>query len=334
MVWERMAHLREEMTGVERWQALGRWIGDHLAFIAPVCVAIGVLFPQVFGPVNTYAVPFLFAGMTFQGALSNTFAQLVHVFRHPAYMVAIILSAQLVLPILAYGLAQLVFAGSHEVILGILLEYCVPVGVITFMWVGMYAGNGALALGTILVSTLIAPFTIPLTLQVFMGAVVHVDALGMMISMIQMIGIPAVIGMLVNQVSHGWGERVLSPAIAPLIKLFVIVIIISNSTGMSDYVLHPTPELVAVAVFVLAFSTFAYAWGYGLARLAHRGYEDQVAIGYCCGIRNISAGAVIASVYFPGTPVIFPCMVGTLLQQMLAATFGSFIRRVNGKREA
>ena len=245
---------------MRQWQALGGWIGAHLALLAPVCVATGVLLPQVFGPVNTYAVPFLFACMTFQGSLSNTFQQVADVFRHPWPMLVVILSSQVVLPLLSYALGLLFFPGSPEVVTGILLEYCVPVGVITFMWVGMYEGNTPLALGTILVSTLIAPFTIPLTLQLLMGAVIHVDAVGMMLSMIEMVGAPAVLGMLVNQLSHGWGQRTLSPAIAPAIKLFVLVIITSNSTGMSDYVLHPTAQLVAVAAFVLVFSSLGYLW--------------------------------------------------------------------------
>ena len=310
---------------------MGEWIGAHLALIAPVCVVVGVLTPGVFGPVNTYAVPFLFACMTFQGSLSNTFRQLLDVFRHPALMLAIIFSAQVLLPLLAYALGSLLFGASADLVLGILLEYCVPVGVITFMWVGMYGGDSALALGTILVSTLIAPFTIPATLQLLMGAQVHVDAAGMMLSMIGMIGAPAVAGMLVNQLTRGWGSRTLSPAIAPLIKLFVIVIIISNSTGMSEYVLHPTPQLLAVAAFVLAFSTFGYAWGLALARALKLDHPKTVTLTFACGIRNISAGAVIAGEYFPGTPVILACMVGTLLQQMLAGGAGAVLTRLRRK---
>ena len=318
---------------MKTWQALGGWIGAHLAVLAPVCVAIGVLTPGIFGPVNTYAVPFLFACMTFQGSLSNTFRQVLDVFRHPLLMLLVIVSAQVVLPLVAYGLGLLLFAGSPEIVTGILLEYCVPVGVITFMWVGMFGGNTPLALGTILVSTLVAPFTIPLTLQLLMGTVIHVDAAGMMLSMVEMVGAPAVAGMLVNQLTHGWGSRALSPAIAPAVKLFVIVIIISNSTGMSDYVLHPTPQLLAVAAFVLVFSSAGYLWGLGLALALRRSHPDVVTLSFACGIRNISAGAVIAGQYFPGTPVIFPCMVGTLLQQILAGANGSLLRRLE-KRTA
>ena len=56
-------------------------------------------------------------------------------------------------------------------------------------------------------------------------------------------------------------------------------------------------------------------------------------LSFACGIRNISAGAVIAGQYFPGTPVIFPCMVGTLLQQILAGTNGMVLKRLGRRRD-
>ena len=48
---------------------------------------------------------------------------------------------------------------------------------------------------------------------------------------------------------------------------------------------------------------------------------------YLVGMRNISAGAVIAGEYFPGE-VMFPVVIGTLFQQVLAAGFGTALRRL------
>ena len=47
---------------------------------------------------------------------------------------------------------------------------------------------------------------------------------------------------------------------------------------------------------------------------------------YGSGMRSISAGAVIAAAYFPGE-VLFPVMIGTLFQQVLAACYGKLIER-------
>ena len=80
------------------------------------------------------------------------------------------------MPVLAFALASLLFAGNVNIITGILLEYSVPIGIVSFMWVGMFSGNTALGLSAILVSTVLAPFSIPLTLKLLMGATIHMDA--------------------------------------------------------------------------------------------------------------------------------------------------------------
>ena len=55
--------------------------------------------------------------------------------------------------------------------------------------------------------------------------------------------------------------------------------------------------------------------------------EATVSMIYGSGMRNISAGAVIAGAYFPAE-CLFPVMIGTLFQQILAAFYGSLVRRV------
>ena len=52
---------------------------------------------------------------------------------------------------------------------------------------------------------------------------------------------------------------------------------------------------------------------------------------YGTGMRNISAGAVIAATYFPGE-VMFPVMIGTLFQQVLAALFGKLLAQKKENR--
>ncbi|MFQ9151786.1 MAG: hypothetical protein ACLR6B_10055 [Blautia sp.] len=55
--------------------------------------------------------------------------------------------------------------------------------------------------------------------------------------------------------------------------------------------------------------------------------ELAVSMLYGSGMRNISAGAVLAAAYFPGE-VMFPVMIGTLFQQVLAACYGKLIERM------
>lgn len=309
---------------MQRWTRFGEAIGSRMAFIAPCCVAVGVLFPGTFSHLTPF-VTAMFAAMTFQGSLNNTFRQVAGVFRHPLPMLGVLAVVLVAMPVMAWALASVLFGNDPNLVIGVLLEYSVPVGVVSFMWVGMYGGNAALGLATILVSTVLAPFSIPLTLQLLMGASVQVDVVGMMGDMLVMIALPAVAGMVVNDATHGWGRRTLSPVLSPACRVLLILIITTNSTAMADYMRHLTPELVAVAIFILLFAMTGYVWGFLLARLLHRPLPDLVTMCFDCGLRNISAGAVIAAAYFPGE-VVFPVMMGTLFQQVIAAVFGQRMR--------
>ena len=76
-----------------------------------------------------------------------------------------------------------------------------------------------------------------------------------------------------------------------------------------------------------------YAIGWIIAILTRQNKEATVSMIYGSGMRNISAGAVIAGAYFPAE-TLFPVMIGTLFQQILAAFYGSMMRRVQtGQQE-
>ena len=305
---------------MEAWKRLGRSIGSHMPVIVVLCVAAGVLFPRALAPLGP-AVPALFAFMTFQGSLDNTFHQVVGVLRDPLPLIAILSVTLVAMPALAFLLANALFSGNADLVAGILLAYCVPIGIVSFMWVGMFSGNTALGLTAILASTVVSPFSIPLTLKLLMGTTIHIDAVGMMLDMLLMIALPALAGMLANDLTRGWAREVLSPAAAPLSKIFLIVIIASNSTSMSEYVLHMNWTRLGVALFVLLFTASGFAWGLLAARLLRTDEATAITLSFDCGLRNISSGAVIATQYFPGEAV-FPVMCGTLFQQLLASLAG------------
>jgi predicted Na+-dependent transporter len=320
---------RDVAEGIGLMEALRRFeraIGSKMALVSLGCVALGVLFPQAFGPLEVI-VPALFAIMTFQGSLNNTFRQLAHVFRDPRRLLVILAVNVVGMPLVARILAGAIFGGDPNLVTGIVLEYSVPIGVVSYMWIGMYGGNTALGLAAILVSTVLSPFTIPLGLQLLLGQTVQVDVMGMMTSMIFMIALPALAGMVVNDATHGWGRETLSPNLSPISKILLMVIITANATGISDFMRNLTPVLVGVMAFILVFATSGFLWGLVAARLGGESLPNLVTMCFDCGIRNISAGAVLAAAYFP-PEVMFPVMMGTLFQQVLAASFGTIMSRI------
>ena len=314
---------------MDAWKRLGGFIGSHMAFVSPACVVLGVLFPQM-GAMRPLVIP-LFAFMTFQSSLSNTFGNLARTVRHPAPMLVSLVLASVVMPCAACALATALFGTNPNLVCGVVLEYSVPIAVVCAMWTNMLGGDPALSLATILVSTVAAPFMIPLTLHALLGQTIEVDAARMMGEMIVSIALPALAGTAANDLTHGRAARELSPVIAPAAKIALVLVILTNSTGVAPYVRNLTPTLVAVAAFICVFSAGGYAIGLLAARVMRRPYDQTASMTYLVGMSNISAGAVIAGEYFPGE-VMFPVVIGTLFQQVLAACFGNLLRRTRRRR--
>lgn len=314
------------------WFAFNGLISTHMMIVAPLCVLVGVLFPGPFAWMSP-AVPWLFAFMTFQSSMGATARQLFDVVRHPKLLVVTLLILLVGMPCLARLVGGLLLPGEHDTLLGVVLEYCVPMGVNGLMWVEIFTGNKSLTLAAVIISTVLAPLTMPLTMELLMGTSVHVDVLGMMVDLLFMVAIPAVLGIACNDLSHGKANAKVAPWIAPLSKVFLIAVLLANSTRISDAMHHLTPTLVLTAVMMATISTFGYVVGYAAARLLRSDVSDSLTMGICTGARNVSSGAVIAGMYFPDA-AMFPVMMGTLFQHVIAAVYGGAIRRLERRHAA
>lgn len=313
---------------------LGRmntFIEKHMAFVTPLCLLFGVLFPGIAGRGVPF-VPVMFAVMTFIGALKSSFQDIGKVLKNPLPLLLSIFILHVVMPVAAFGLGHLLFSDNANLITGMVLEFAVPTAVVGVMWVSIYQGNNSMTLSLVIIDTVLAPFVIPATLHILVGARVEMDTREMMLELIFMIALPALLAMCLNQASHGKVRETWPSRLAFFSKLCIIFVVSSNSSKVAPYVRHLNLERVWVAVCILFLAASGYILGWITARVLKLGKENEVSVMYGAGMRNISAGAVIAAAYFPGE-VLFPVMIGTLFQQVLAATFGSWISRKRERQE-
>ena len=294
-------------------------MGDHMVVVIPICLVFGVTFPEVLGRLRP-AVPTLFMIMTFQNSLGNSLAGLRRAIRKPQALFLTLLMVHVIVPLVAFASAGLLFGFNSQTVVGVVLEYVVPIGSSTVMWVSMCEGDVLLMLATLLVSTTIVPFSIPASLQILVGATVEVDSFGLMRDMAYMVALPALVATFINEKSHGRAAREVMPRLSPISRILLPIIVCANSTGIADQLRHLTPRLVGIAVFIGVFAVAGYALGIVLGRIARQPYERIAVMTFGCGVRNISAGAVLASTYF-SAEALFPAVIGTLFQQTLAAAF-------------
>ena len=310
--------------------AYNRFVEKWMVLLAPTYMIVGILLADYLAQFK-FMVPWLFAFMTFSGSLCTGFRDLKQVVKRPVPLFVCMLILHGIVPVCAFAAGGLLFPENHALLSGFVLAFSIPTGVVSLMWVGIYKGSTPFTLSMILIDTLLAPFVVPMLLQGLVGADVQMDVMGMMQELLLMVGVPALIAVSLNQLTKGKVKTVLSPRLAPFSKICMMCVITVNATGMQPFFQEFDPLLIGILAVVLVLAASGYSLGWLAARLLHRSGEETVSMILNSGMRNISAGAVIAGSYLPPEALI-PVMGGTLFQQILAAVFGKLITISRARR--
>ena len=316
------------MQKLTQWS---RFLGAHFPWFVLACATTGVLFPDVFSWLNGPITMGLFAFMTFANSLGGGFRELGRVFLRPLPVIVTLVLLHVVIPVLTLGLGNLLFPDAPLFTTGLVLEYVIPTGVASLMWVGICGGNGPLCLSIVLLDTLAAPVVIPLSLKLLVGSVVEVDTWGMMGNMLVMVALPALAAMTVYQATGGRAAVTLKPKLELFAKLALLTVITANATSCASFLreLDRTLVLVMAAVFLLCL--FGFLAGYWVAKLMGLDFPTRATMCLNTGLRNISAGSVLALQYFPAQAV-FPVALTPLFLQFTTSIIVKVLMRTPSGR--
>ena len=209
-------------------EKLDAFLGKHMAVLIVAFVLVGITFPDIFSPINDYTMA-LFAFMTFANSLGGGFREMADVARRPLPVVVIFAILHVVMPLLALAAGKLLFPEAPLFTTGLVLEYAIPTGVASLLWVSIGRGNTSMCLSVVLLDTLLAPFVIPLTLRVLLGSVVEMDTASMVGNLMIMVAIPALLAMTLFQMTRGRVAATVKPRLAPFAKLTMLVLVLALS---------------------------------------------------------------------------------------------------------
>ncbi|WP_233532176.1 bile acid:sodium symporter family protein [Paenibacillus alkalitolerans] len=307
-------------------QRINRTLETMMPFLTPLSVVLGILLSYRAAGL-AWLVPWIFAWMTFAGSLNLNFGDMKKALKQPLPILMFLLILHVAMPLYAWGAGYLFFPGDPLTRTGMVLLLAIPTGVMSLIWVGIYKGNTALTLTMILVDTLLSPFLVPFALSALVGAEVRMDVFGMMKGLFWMVVFPSIVGMACNQWSRGALKQVWGPRFAPFSKVGLVAVVTINSAVVAPHFTEMSVKAVGIAAVCFFVVIVGYLAGYAVSKLFGWDRETAVAMTFNCGMRNISAGAVLAIQYFP-PPVAVPVIMGMVFQQMTASLFAYlFFRR-------
>lgn len=309
---------------------LNKQLEKIMPLITPTSVVLGVLL-SVYIKDFTYLIPWIFAFMTFAGSLNSNFKSLSDVVRHPLPIFAAMVLLHILMPIWAWGVGHITFQGDIFTITGIVLGMAIPTGVTSFIWVSIYKGNIPLTLSIILIDTLLSPLIVPYCLSLLIGERIEMDVLGIMQGLVGMIVVPSILGMVLNQLLKGDVTKKLSSTLAPFSKISIGIVVMLNGAVIAPYLKEINLKLISITLVVFFIAVTGYVFSFLIGKLIRSDRDTVVSLTFSGGMRNISAGAVIAVTYFPPA-VAVPVVVGMLFQQILASFTGYFMGRYFNKK--
>jgi BASS family bile acid:Na+ symporter len=218
------------------------------------------------------------------------------VFTRPAPVIAGIVLHYLVMPLAAWVIAKALHM-PPDLTAGMVLVGSVASGTASNVMIYLARGDVALSVTISALSTLVGVFATPLLTRLYVDASIAVDVHGMLMSILQIVALPIVLGLVVN---HLFGKLVRKIEwLLPLVSMVSILLIIAAVVG-------GTQKSIASVGLVVAFGVVLHngiglLGGYWGGRLL--GFDEAVCrtLAIEVGMQNSGLAATLGKLYF--TPI-------------------------------
>ncbi len=302
---------------------------DRLVVLFPVWVVIagglGLYHPPLFawfsGSLIVWGLAIIMLGM----GITLTLDDFRAVARMPRAVLAGVVAQFLIMPLLGWSCAH-AFGLPPALAVGVILVACCPGGTASNVVCYLARANVALSVLMTMCSTFLAIVLTPLLTKLLAGTLVPVDAWGLLISTIQVVLLPLVIGLSLNHFTPRLVGYVLP--VAPLVSVVVIVLICASILAQSGAALLASGPQLLGSVFAL------HAGGFGLGYLFGRllGYDRIISrtISVEVGMQNSGLGAVLAKLHFADPQTAVPAAISATFHSLIGSLLASWWRGRGG----
>ncbi len=321
--------IRRVLTGIK----------GNLIYVVLGSLAAGLAVGRVVGPSTTdllgaAVVPILFL-MIYPMMITIDLREVRNVRAHARPVALSLLVNFGLAPLVAVGLARLLFAGRVEYAVGLYLVALIPTSGMTAAWTGLADGDLETALVAMAVNLLAAVAVLPVYLSVLVPADVGFEPTRLYRQLALVVVGPMVAGNLTRR----WllrrrgrdGFDRLKPLFGGLSSLGVMLIVFVAMAMRSGQILADPVASASTVVPLVGF----YAVVLGVAALLGRLLLDPargVALVYATSMRNLSIALaiVVASGTVPETAVL-PIALAYVIQPPLGALYMHYRRDVVGQ---
>ncbi len=299
---------------------------ENLTRLFPVWVlAAGLLAlvqPEIFtwfsGPWIVWGLAVIMLGM----GLTLRFEDFREVLRVPRPILLGVFCQFLIMPVLAWGIGS-VLALPTPFAVGLILVGCAPGG--TASNVVTYIARASLPLSVLMTmcSTIAAVILTPTLTSFYVGTMVPVDGYGLFLSNVQVVLVPVVLGLILNQFAPRL-VGVVQPA-APLVAVLAIVMICASIIGQR------ADEIIGAAASLLLAVGLLHIGGFLLGYLSAKFFEYpepvRRTVSIEVGMQNSGLAVVLANQHFLNPLTAVPGAISAVTHSVIGSLLAAIWRR-------
>ena len=273
---------------------IARWMGLMVLVVAAVSLAV----PASFVWIDTWAINPMLGVIMFGMGLTLSPHDFRIVLSRPKDILIGCLTQFTVMPLLAFVLTW-AFSLPQDLALGVILVGCCPGGTASNVITYLARGDLALSVGMTATSTLLAPLLTPLLVWLMAGTMVHVDTVGMLLSIVYVVIAPIVVGLFCQRFLP-----TLTKGVSPYLPAFSSVVI---ALAVGIIVSHNADRLLVgglvVVLVVMMHNLLGLSIGLLVGRLLRLARPKCVALSIEVGMQNSGLASSLAVMHFAAYPL-------------------------------
>lgn len=279
-------------------EKLSAFISKYMAIFVIAIAAIALFEPWTFkwaAPKVTILLGVVMFGM----GMTLRIRDFKLVFQRPRDVFIGALAQFTIMPALAWLLAK-GFGLPPELAAGVILVGTCPGGTSSNVMTYLARGDVALSVSMTMTTTILAPIVTPLLTWWLAGEWVEISLSAMMLSIVQVVILPIVLGIIINTFFEATVQKVVT--LLPLISVTAIVLIVGGVVSVSSQRIMETGLLIMLVV--MCHNLLGYGIGFLLAKLMHMNMAKAKAISIEVGMQNSGLATSLAMLHFGATAAI------------------------------
>ena len=279
-------------------EKISSFVTKNMALFVVAVAIIGIIFPASFKWVAP-KISMLLGVVMFGMGMTLRVEDFKEIFRRPRDVLIGLLAQFSIMPLLAYVLAK-IFQLPAELAAGVILVGTCPGGTASNVMTYLAKGDVALSVSISMASTILAPLVTPLLTWLLAGAWINVSFVDMMLSIVQVVVAPILLGIIVNQLFADFVKRAVK--ILPVISIVAILLILGGVVGVNaDKILQTGLTIMLVVVL---HNLLGYSLGFCAAKIFGMNVAKTKAVTIEVGMQNSGLAVSLAMIHFSAAAAI------------------------------